>query len=103
MGFWHVAVPMLKPISLYVSVVTLISSFTVYGQALVLASDSHGAPGRQVRVLAEINPIKHFVVVVRGVLLKGATLAEVADHVVTLAEAEDLPGHGAAVSVRVDR
>ncbi len=28
-------------------------------------------------------------------------LAEVADHVVTLAEAEDLPGHGAAVSVAV--
>ncbi|UUZ61847.1 histidinol dehydrogenase [Nocardioides sp. B-3] len=27
-------------------------------------------------------------------------LAEVADHVVTLAEAEDLPGHGAAVKVR---
>lgn len=27
-------------------------------------------------------------------------LAEVADHVVTLAEAEDLPGHGAAISVR---
>jgi histidinol dehydrogenase len=27
-------------------------------------------------------------------------LAEVADHVVTLANAEDLPGHGAAVSVR---
>ncbi|MCW2816172.1 MAG: hisD [Nocardioides sp.] len=27
-------------------------------------------------------------------------LAEVADHVVTLAEAEDLPGHGAAVRVR---
>ncbi len=30
-------------------------------------------------------------------------LAEVADHVVTLAHAEDLPGHGAAVSVRFDR
>jgi histidinol dehydrogenase len=30
-------------------------------------------------------------------------LAEVADHVVTLAEAEDLPGHGAAVTVRFDR
>jgi histidinol dehydrogenase len=28
-------------------------------------------------------------------------LAEVADHVVTLAEAEDLPGHGAAVRVRL--
>ena len=30
-------------------------------------------------------------------------LAEVAGHVVTLAEAEDLPGHGTAVSVRFER
>jgi histidinol dehydrogenase len=30
-------------------------------------------------------------------------LAEVAGHVVTLANAEDLPGHGAAVSVRFDQ
>jgi histidinol dehydrogenase len=30
-------------------------------------------------------------------------LSEVADHVVTLAEAEDLPGHGAAVRVRFDQ
>lgn len=30
-------------------------------------------------------------------------LAEVADHVVTLANAEDLPGHGAAISVRFQR
>ncbi len=30
-------------------------------------------------------------------------LAEVADHVVTLAEAEDLPGHGAAITVRSTR
>ncbi len=30
-------------------------------------------------------------------------LAEVAEHVVTLAEAEDLPGHGAAVRVRFER
>jgi len=29
-----------------------------------------------------------------------AALAEVADHVVTLAEAEDLPGHGAAIRIR---
>ncbi len=29
-------------------------------------------------------------------------LAEVADHVVTLADAEDLPGHGQAVSIRLD-
>ena len=31
------------------------------------------------------------------------TVAEVADHVTTLAEAEDLPGHGAAVRVRFSR
>jgi hypothetical protein len=31
-----------------------------------------------------------------------ARAAEVADHVVTLAEAEDLPGHGAAVRVRFE-
>lgn len=49
--FLYIAVPMLKPITLYVSVVTLISAFNVYGQAFVLASDSQGAPGRQVRVL----------------------------------------------------
>jgi histidinol dehydrogenase len=30
-------------------------------------------------------------------------LAEVADHVVTLAHAEDLPAHGAAITVRFDR
>jgi histidinol dehydrogenase len=30
-------------------------------------------------------------------------LAEVADHVVTLAEAEDLPGHGEAIKVRFTR
>ena len=50
-AFWHVAVPLLRPITLYVSVVTLISGFNVYAQAYVLASDSQGAPGRQVRVL----------------------------------------------------
>jgi len=50
-AFWHIAVPMLKPITLYVSVVTLVSGFNVYAQAYVLASDSQGAPGRQVRVL----------------------------------------------------
>lgn len=31
-----------------------------------------------VRVLAEFNPVKHFVVILRGVLMKGATLADVA-------------------------
>ena len=50
-SFWHLAIPMLKPITLYVSVVTLVSGFNVYAQAFVLASDAQGAPGRQVRVL----------------------------------------------------
>ena len=50
-AFWYISVPMLKPITLYVSVVTLVSGFNVYAQAYVLASDAQGAPGRQVRVL----------------------------------------------------
>lgn len=50
-SFWHISLPMLKPITLYVSVVTLVSAFNVYAQVYVLASDAQGAPGRQVRVL----------------------------------------------------
>lgn len=50
-AFWFLSVPLLKPITLYVSVVTLVSGFNVYAQAFVLASDAQGAPGRQVRVL----------------------------------------------------
>lgn len=50
-AFRFLSVPLLKPITLYVSVVTLVSGFNVYAQAFVLASDSQGAPGRQVRVL----------------------------------------------------
>ena len=50
-SLWHVSIPLLKPITLYVCVVTLVSGFNVYAQAFVLASDAQGAPGRQVRVL----------------------------------------------------
>jgi multiple sugar transport system permease protein len=50
-SFWHLSIPMLKPITLYVAVVTLVSGFNVYAQVYVLASDAQGAPGRQVRVL----------------------------------------------------
>jgi multiple sugar transport system permease protein len=50
-AFRFLSIPLLKPITLYVSVVTLVSSFNVYAQAFVLASDSQGAPGRLVRVL----------------------------------------------------
>jgi len=50
-AFWHLSIPLLRPIMLYVCVVTLVSGFNVYAQAFVLASDAQGAPGRQVRVL----------------------------------------------------
>jgi multiple sugar transport system permease protein len=50
-SFWFLSIPLLKPITLYVSVVTLVSGFNVYAQAFVLASDAQGAPGRQVRAL----------------------------------------------------
>ena len=49
--FWFVSLPILRPITLYVSVVTLIAAFNVYGQVYVLASDTQGAPGLLVRVL----------------------------------------------------
>ncbi|HWJ87978.1 MAG TPA: sugar ABC transporter permease [Pelagibacterium sp.] len=50
-SFRFISMPLLKPITLYVSVVTLVSAFNVYAQVFVLASDAQGAPGRQVRVL----------------------------------------------------
>lgn len=50
-SFRHVTVPALRPIILYVCVVTLVAGFNTYAQAFVLASDTQGAPGRLVRVL----------------------------------------------------
>ena len=50
-AFRYVVMPLLKPVMLYVSVVTLISAYNIYAQAFVLASDVQGAPGRLVRVL----------------------------------------------------
>jgi histidinol dehydrogenase len=46
--------------------------------------------------------VRAFLKSVHVVAYTREALAEVADHVVTLAEAEDLPGHGQAVSVRLD-
>jgi histidinol dehydrogenase len=44
--------------------------------------------------------VRSFLKAVHVVDYSRAALAEVADHVVTLADAEDLPAHGAAVTVR---
>ena len=49
--FRHVTLPSLRPVILYVSVVTVVAGFNTYAQTYVLASDNQGAPGRQVRVL----------------------------------------------------
>lgn len=49
--FRFISLPLLRPIMLYISVITLIAGFNVYAQAFVLASDTQGAPGRLVRVL----------------------------------------------------
>lgn len=50
-AFRYITIPMMRPIVLYVSVVTLVAAFNVYAQVYVLASDTQGAPGRMVRVL----------------------------------------------------
>lgn len=47
----HVTLPLLKPILLFVSVITVITSYNVYTQVYVLASDAQGSPGYVVRVL----------------------------------------------------
>ena len=46
--------------------------------------------------------VRSFLRAVHVVEYDRAALQEVADHVVALAEAEDLPGHGAAVRVRFE-
>lgn len=50
-SFRYITMPLLRPISLYVSVVILISGFNVYAQPFVLASDTQGSPSYLVRVL----------------------------------------------------
>ena len=49
--FRHITLPLLRPILLFVSVITVIQSYNVYTQVYVLASDAQGAPGYVVRVL----------------------------------------------------
>jgi multiple sugar transport system permease protein len=49
--FRYVTIPLLQPVMLFVSVVTLVAAFNVYAQVFVLASDVQGAPGLLVRVL----------------------------------------------------
>lgn len=49
--FIHITVPLLKPVTLFVSIMTLIKGFNVFSTVYVLASDTQGSPGYLVRVL----------------------------------------------------
>jgi multiple sugar transport system permease protein len=49
--FRRITLPLLAPVTLFVIVITTITSFNVFTQVYVLASDVQGAPGKLVRVL----------------------------------------------------
>ncbi len=49
--FRRITLPLLAPVLLFVIVITTISSYNVFTQVYVLASDVQGAPGKLVRVL----------------------------------------------------
>lgn len=49
--FWRITMPLLTPVTLFVTVMTTINSYNVFTQVYVLASDVQGAPGKLVRVL----------------------------------------------------
>ncbi|TDF92008.1 carbohydrate ABC transporter permease [Paenibacillus piri] len=50
-SFWYITLPLLKPITVFVSIITLIHGYNVFSQIYILASDIQGAPGYVVRVL----------------------------------------------------
>jgi len=49
--FWRITMPLLTPVTLFVTVMTTINSYNVFTQVYVIASDVQGAPGKLVRVL----------------------------------------------------
>ncbi len=49
--FRRITLPLLAPVTLFVIVITTISSYNVFTQVYVLASDVQGAPGKLVRVI----------------------------------------------------
>ncbi|CAH0120174.1 MULTISPECIES: carbohydrate ABC transporter permease [unclassified Paenibacillus] len=50
-AFRYITIPLLKPITVFVSVITLIHGYNVFSQIYILASDIQGSPGYVVRVL----------------------------------------------------
>jgi multiple sugar transport system permease protein len=49
--FRHITLPLLKPIILFVTVVSTINAYNVFTQVYVMTTGSQGAPGNAVRVL----------------------------------------------------
>ena len=49
--FWHITIPQLRPVLIYVSIIMLIRGFNVYTQAYILCSDASGSPGYVVRTV----------------------------------------------------
>jgi multiple sugar transport system permease protein len=49
--FWHVTLPLLRPILLYVLVTATINAYNVFTQVYVMTLGSQSAPGQAVRVL----------------------------------------------------
>jgi multiple sugar transport system permease protein len=49
--FRHITLPLLKPITLYVLVISTINAFNVFTPVYVMTTGSQGAPGSSVRVL----------------------------------------------------
>ena len=50
-SFRHITLPLLKPITLYVLVISTINAFNVFTPVYVMTTGSQGAPGSSVRVL----------------------------------------------------
>jgi histidinol dehydrogenase len=77
-----------------------LGSFTPVSLGDYCAGSNHVLPTAGCACHSSGLSVRSFLKAVHVVDYSRDALSEVADHVVTLAEAEDLPGHGAAVRVR---
>ena len=78
-----------------------VGAFTPVSLGDYAAGSNHVLPTAGCACHSSGLSVRSFLKAVHVVDYSRAALEEVAQHVVTLAEAEDLPGHGAAVTVRL--
>lgn len=50
-SFRYITIPLLKPVTLFISIMALIKGYNVFSTVYILASDTQGSPGYIVRVL----------------------------------------------------